>query len=146
MYIQDAYAYFLKCRPSIAQNGLYSELPTQLRNTLINDVFYREIKAINIFNDSDNAFITQIIEFSKPQLFTPGDIIFEMGDCAHEICFLISGSVSIISPGLKNVLVGCCTAGGFFGDFEFFKNSVRTVRYEAVHKCTLLAINFEKIL
>jgi CRP-like cAMP-binding protein len=139
---QEAYSYYLKNRPSVAQSNFWSELPLQLRLKLVNDRFYREIQAVRLFRDGDAEFVSQLIVRSKPYRVSAGQLIHDVGDIAEEITFILEGSVRITVPGFTDVLVGCGTVGGYFGELEFFKTSTRTARYVAVHDCTLLGIEF----
>ena len=128
----------------MAQSGFWTELPPQLRLKLVKDRFYREIQAIHLFRNSDLAFVSQLIVHSKPYHILAGQVIYDIGDMAEEISFVLQGSVRITVPGFKDVLVGCGTVGGFFGELEFFKTSTRTARYAAVHDCLLLGIDFHR--
>jgi hypothetical protein len=142
---KDAYSYYLKQRPSISESGLYNELPTALKFKLANHMFYKEIKNIHVFRNSNNEFITQLVVHSTPYCALAGEILYDFKDVAEEMTFILKGTVRIIvNNGLGDILVGYATRGGFFGDFEFLKKSIRTARYEAVQNCTLLAIGFDK--
>lgn len=139
---QEAYSYYLLNRPSVAQSNFWSELPLQLRLRLVNDRFYREIQAIRLFREGDGEFVSQLIVRSKPYRVLAGQVIHDVGDVAEEISFILEGSVRITVPGFTDVLVGCGTVGGYFGELEFFKTSTRTARYIAVHDCTLLGVEY----
>ena len=140
---QDAYAYYLKKKTSIAERGLFEELPVTLRHKLISHKYAREILDIHLFRNMDRAFLSQLIVHSRPSKVYPGEVIYDCGDVSQEITFILRGSVRIIiNNGYKDVLAGYSTCGGYFGDLEFFKKSVRTARYEAVQSCTFIAINF----
>ena len=133
----------MKRRPTIIEHGLYDELPPSLRHKLTGHNFFREIQSINLFRDIDQAFASQLIVRSRPYRGLSGSIIYECGDIATEMTFILQGSIRIIvNDGQKDMLAGYSTVGGHFGDFEFYKKSVRTARYEAVQSCTLLAIEY----
>lgn len=141
-FTQEAYLYYLKERPSVAQSNFWSELPLQLRLKLVNDRFYREIQAIRLFQDGDAEFVSQLIVRSKPYKVLAGQLIHDVGDIAEEISFILEGSVRITIPGFTDELVGCGTVGGYFGELEFYKTSTRTARYVALHDCTLLGVEY----
>ena len=42
----------------------------------------------------------------------------------------------------KEVLLGQCTTGGYFGDFEFHSKGTRICRFRAVGSCSLLTIKY----
>ena len=144
---QLAYSYYLRGRPIIAEGGLYDVLPVTLRHVLITHKYSRELQAIHVLRTSDQFFAAQLIIHSKPYEATPGEIIYDMRDVAYEMTFILRGSVRIIiDNGFRDVLAGYSTGGGYFGDFEFYKKSVRTARYEAAQSCTLLAIDYKHFL
>ena len=80
---------------------------------------------------------------SKPYKASAGEVIYDSRDVADEMTFILRGSVRImVNDGSKDILAGYSTTGGFFGDFELYKKSVRTARYEAVQNCSLLSVGY----
>ena len=126
---------------------MFEDLPSTLRIKLIGHKYFREIQTIHLFRNSDIDFVSQLVIRSKPYHALAGEIIYDMRDVAEEMTFILRGSVRIIiNDGHKDVLVGYSTAGGFFGDFEFYKKSIRTARYEAAENCSLLAIEYSHFI
>jgi uncharacterized protein YaiE (UPF0345 family) len=131
--VKEAYSYYLKQRPSISESGLYNELPTALKHKLANHMFFKEIQNIHIFRNSNNEFVTQLIVHSIPYCAAAGEILYDTKDVAEEMTFILKGTVRIIvNKGSGDILVGYATRGGFFGDFEFYKKSIRTARYDNI--------------
>ena len=146
---KDAYTYYMKLRPNLAENGLYNELPPNLSIRLVEHAYQREISQIDLFRDFfDRAFIANIMVHSRPFMTQVGQVIYEEGDVAECMCFILRGSVRItrITPSRKkDALLGYATAGNFFGDFEYYKSSLRIARFQCVRNCTMYSIDYEHI-
>jgi CRP-like cAMP-binding protein len=165
--MQKAYLYYLQRMPSLVQGGLFDGLPNEMLHKLIRSSFHREIQAINLFRKCDFQLLADIIVHGRPYRAEEGEVIYEMGDIADEITFIIRGSVGISVFGLGGVggkcypisghdvevgtnsafrtLLGSSTAGGYFGDLECRKQSTRLARYHALETSTFLAIKYVKI-
>jgi CRP-like cAMP-binding protein len=153
--------------PSLVQGGLFDGLPNEMLHKLIRSSFHREIQAINLFRKCDFQLLADIIVHGRPYRAEEGEVIYEMGDIADEITFIVRGSVGISVFGLGGVggkchpiaghdvemgtnsvfrtLLGSSTAGGYFGDLECRKQSTRLARYHALETSTFLAIKYVKI-
>jgi Ion transport protein/Cyclic nucleotide-binding domain len=106
--------------------------------------YTKEIHCIHAFRNSDMDFVSHLMVSSKPYKASTGEVIYDTRDVADEMTFILRGSVRIIvNDGFKDILAGYSTTGGFFGDFEFFKKSVRTARYEAVQSSSLLSVGYK---
>ena len=135
------------------ENGLFDDLPHNLSSKLITHVYYREIHQIDVYRGLDIGFTAQLVVNSRPYQAVMGDIIYDTGDIAEDMSFLLRGTVSILmhNKGEKVTLLGSSTTNGFFGDFEFnygSKNcmrSLRQARYQVVQDCTLYSVDFLKL-
>ena len=146
---KDAYTYYMKLRPNLAENGLYNELPPNLSIRLVEHAYQREISQIDLFRDFfDRAFVASIMVHSRPFMTQVGQVIYEEGDVAECMCFILRGSVRItrVTPSKqRDALLGYATAGNFFGDFEYYRSSLRTARFQCVRNCTMYSIDYEHI-
>lgn len=154
--------------PSLVQGGLFAGLPNEMLHKLIRSSLHREIQAINLFRKCDFQLLADIIVHGRPYRAEEGEMIYEMGDIADEITFIIRGSVGISVFGLGGVggkchpiagqgdiemgtnssfrtLLGSSGSGGYFGDLEYRKQSTRLARYHALETSTFLAIKYVKI-
>jgi len=109
---------------------------------LVHNIYYKEIQRITTFRTQDDTFVQHILMNSKPFQALPKEKIFNHGDVAEEIVFIMMGLIRItIFDGRRNVTVGYSRDGGYFGDFEFYKRTVRMATYHAVQNCSLLSIS-----
>ena len=146
---KDAYLYYMKLRPNLAENGLYNELPPNLSIRLVEHAYQREITQIDVLRDFfDRAFVASIMVHSRPFMAPLGQVIYDEGDVAECMCFILRGSVRITRgtpTRKKDALLGYATAGNFFGDFEYYRSSLRVARFQCVRNCTMYSIDFEHI-
>ena len=99
---KEAYSYYIKLRPDLSETGLYNELPKDLKLRLVQHAYHREIVQINVFRDaSDHAFVAHLIIHSRPFTADLGQIIYDEGDVAEDMTFLLRGSVRITQHGLR---------------------------------------------
>ena len=141
---KQAYAYYLKKVPDLAEEGFYEELPKGIKNHFVQHKFMREIRQIHYFRNCDICMVADLIVHSEPQQALVGDIIYDMGDYASEIAYLMKGSVRLLDlHGTTNVIMGFASSGGYFGDFEYFRKSTRITKYQAAQNCTLFTISYK---
>ena len=100
---------------------------------LIGHSYHREIHQISILSNLELAFACQIVAHSRPYMAAVGEIIYDVGDIAECMSFIMRGTVQILVDTVKksNTLMGASTSNGLFGDFEFnleSKNCMRCVR------------------
>ena len=70
---------------------------------LIHSTYSREIQTIDLFRTSNIHFLSQLIIHIRPYHAASGELIYEMGDIATEVSFIIRGSVRITAFGLGGV-------------------------------------------
>jgi len=145
---KDAYTYYIKMRPSLAEGGLYDELPTALVYRLVEHMFHKEISHVTIFhNITDRAFISRLVVHSRPYQAAFGEVVYEEKGVAECMSFIVRGSVRLTTSagGKRESLVGYATAGNFFGDFEFYRRSLRVAKYVSVRNSNLYSVDYTHI-
>ena len=95
--------YYLQRKQSLAEGGLFDGLPREMLYKLINTTYSREIQTIDLFRNSDIHFLAELILHVRPYHAVTGELIYEMGDIATEVSFIIRGSVRITAFGLGGV-------------------------------------------
>jgi hypothetical protein len=88
---KNAYLYYLQRRPALGERGLFDELPRELRYKLINSTFQREIQRVEFLRNCDMQFLSLIIVHCKPYECKAGEIIYNVGDIAEELSFVVRG-------------------------------------------------------
>ena len=93
--------------PELGETGFYSELPKILKMKFIQHKFGEEIQQIHILRNAPIEFASQLIIYYKPQHSFRGDIIYDIGDYAEEMCFLMNGNVRMLcQSGIIDVIMG----------------------------------------
>ena len=95
--------YYLRRNQSCADGDLFDGLPKEMLYKLINSTYSREIQTIDLFRTSNIHFLSQLIVHVRPYHAATGEVIYEMGDIATEVTFIIRGSVRITAFGLGGV-------------------------------------------
>lgn len=99
-----------------------------------------------MFKNCDENFVVKLVISSKPFQALPGTMIVEKGDVPDEVMFIMRGLVQFTTvgytenDGVVDAVTGYSTEGGFFGDFEYYKRTIRMVSHRAMCNCSLLSI------
>ena len=124
------------------ESEILVELPRPTVIALIYEVYAKDIQDVNLFRTYEKSFVTDLITNARPFEVMKGERIFDEGDVLNDIIFITSGSIEMTKfYGTMSVTLGLCHNGGFFGDFEFLKNTCSIVTYSATKNCSLLAIS-----
>ena len=108
---------------------------------LIQSIYQEEIQTIRVFKKYEDNFVVQIVINSMPFQVKAGENVYEKGDLASDVTFIMLGVIGIMDRNEKTVIKGYCSQGNFFGDIEFLKRSTYVADYHAVHSCNLLSIS-----
>ena len=142
----DAYSYYLKRKSSFGEANILNGLPEELKTKLVYELYFREIKDINLFSQArsydERQFVVKIVQNIKPQRAVRGETIFRAGDIAKNIVFVMSGiiRISTLVDDTQEVVAGYCSKGGFFGEIEYHKKTLRLADYKAILNCSLLSV------
>jgi CRP-like cAMP-binding protein len=142
----DAYSYYLKRKSSFGEAYILDGLPEELKTKLVYELYFREIKDITLFAQArtyaERQFVVRIVQNIKPQRAVRGESIFRAGDIAKNVVFVMSGviRISTLVDDTQEVVVGYCSKGGFFGEIEYHKKTLRIADYKAVLNCSLLSV------
>ena len=89
------YSYFLKRKSSFQENVVLDGLPDEMVITLVHELYCREISSISLFREatsySEKCFIVHLVRNLRPQRAARGEVIFNAGDIATNIVFVMSG-------------------------------------------------------
>lgn len=139
---KEAYTYYLQRKSSFGETGIFDGLPSQILIRLVYNIYEKEIRKITLFNNGAHMFVVQLVVHLQPFQASHGETIFEDGDVSHEIVFVLRGMVRLsVNDGNKDIVAGYSIEGGYFGDFEYYKQSTRIAKYTAAINCNLMAIN-----
>ena len=63
---KDAYAYYYTRQSTLAETGIFEDLPSHLLFKLIHNIYHKEIHKINLFRTMDDSFVQFILMNTKP--------------------------------------------------------------------------------
>ena len=106
------------------------------------NIYSEEISRINLFRlVTDDNFVVRIVTNGKPFQAGPGTLIMEKGDVPDEISFVMRGLVQFsTTDGVIEAISGYSTEGGYFGEFEYYKKTLRLVSHQAMVNCNLFSV------
>ena len=97
---------------------------------------------MKVFRTYDKSFVADLITNTRPFHAIRGEKIFEEGDVLNDIVFIESGLIALSKfNGTKDVIVGLSRDGGYFGDFEYLKNTTCIASYSARKNSSLLSVS-----
>ena len=97
---------------------------------------------MKVFRTYDKSFVADLITNTRPFHAIRGEKIFQEGDVLNDIIFIESGLIALSKfNGTKDVIVGLSRDGGYFGDFEYLKNTTCIASYSARKNSSLLSIS-----
>jgi CRP-like cAMP-binding protein len=142
---KEAYSYYLTKKSSFGESGIFDDLPQPLLFRLVLQLYEKDIKKVQLFCTYECSFVVTLVTNCKPFQATHGEVIFNQGDVSKEIVFVPAGMVrlSVATGSGHHILCGFVTEGGYFGDMEYFRNTVITMaQYSAVSNCEFLSVPY----
>jgi len=113
---------------------------------LIYEVYSKDIQRVKIFKSYEKAFVADLLTSTRPFQAIRGEKLFSEGDVLNDIIFISNGTIVISKfDGNNDVVLGFSRDGGYFGDFEFVKNTTCIANYSAATNCNLLALSHSVI-
>ncbi|KAJ3080360.1 hypothetical protein HK100_010157 [Physocladia obscura] len=85
-----------------------------------------------------DEYLKRLSDTLIPVFFSPGEVIFEEGTIGRDMFFVKTGSVEVIIPGGKSMILN---EGSFFGEAALVANLPRKHTKKAVTACTLYRLS-----
>lgn len=95
----------------------------------------------SIFGDMDPDFMRQIMETADRKTFEEGEILFSIGDPAHNAFFLLKGTVRLSIGGSGRLIHTVNREGEFFGWSSLVGGDSYTATATAISPVTVLSVN-----
>lgn len=139
------------------QKQLLSEIPASLRAEVVSHTHGEIIRNIKFFNDKDPHFLFTILPALKPMKVYKKDVLYNQGDYAEEVFFILKGRVKMyydVNSGLEgglinNVPFNLYVESSYFGDSEIFisqlERNARDSSAIAEIECQLLVITRKEL-
>lgn len=104
------------------------------------------LKNIYLFQSFTEAELDSIAAISEPETFSAGDEIFDQGEAAEAMYLVEMGSLKVIAHGSEDDTDLTMIASGMhFGEIPFLDNQSRSATIEAIERCELIKIPYEKL-
>jgi voltage-gated potassium channel len=145
--IRDYYAYIWKKRLGFDETTFLSGLPRGLQNEVSRHLKFQILEKIPLFSGVEPGFIEEVALNLKPDVYTPGEYVFKIGQAARRMYFVIRGRLEVLNKEGK--IVNTLKDGDFFGEIALFTDQPRTASIRTLTYCDLYILDkdvFEYLL
>jgi len=143
--VKNYYNYLWETRQGITNVNLKSTLPRTLRLEISLFLNREILDKVSLFKNTDEVFISEVIEELEPLVFLPGDFIIRQGEWGDCMYFLSKGSMEVI---VNDKQVAILSEGSPFGETALLENEQRNASIRAVSYCDVYRLSqqsFEKL-
>ncbi|VDK75645.1 unnamed protein product [Dibothriocephalus latus] len=119
------------------EQKVFSHLPDSLKAEIAIHVHLDTLKRVDIFQDAEEGFLSELVLRLRPALYSPGDYICRKGQIGRQMFFVTQGKLEVLAADEVNV-IATLSAGSYFGEISIlnFGNignrrtaSVRSIGY-----------------
>ena len=125
--------------------NLFYSFPKRLRYKIAQSMHKGALDKLMFFKNRDHSFLSDIVPFLTPVLAGEDTYVYQYGEYATEIWFLIKGKIQDRFGVVDPIIVRNTLPGGYFGDLEVMFPSLRKYGAYAVRKCDLLVMSRKQI-
>ena len=100
-----------------------------------------------ILRGAPASLVREIVLSLTPQVFTPGDMIFQYGDPGQEMYMISKGTVEVLDRDKNSIAT--LSDGQFFGEVALLHHAPRNASLRAMDYCDIYSLDrktFEEIL
>lgn len=113
------YVQFVASRESANQEHVLKQMPSSLVAKIAKWQHRKLLASTNVFDGVPEQYLTLLIVRLRARYLQRGDILFKMGDMAHELCFVQSGIVDEFEDDARRRPLRSVTEG-ILGELAFF--------------------------
>lgn len=113
------YIQFVASRESASQEHVLRRMPPTLVAKIAKWQHQKLLASTKIFNGVPEQYITLLLVRLRARYLQRGDILFKLGDMAHELCFIQSGSIDEFEDDARRRPIRSLTEG-ILGELAFF--------------------------
>ncbi|CAF0773189.1 unnamed protein product [Brachionus calyciflorus] len=92
-------------------------LPDNLQKAIAMNVHMETLKRVHVFQDCEPGLLEELVTKLKLQIYSPGDYVCRKGDVGHEMYFIKTGALQVVSPDGTQVYA-TLGAGAAFGEIS----------------------------
>ena len=122
------------------KQNIFNELPRNLRHEIAFAMHGGAARTLEFFKSMDPVIVTAIVPFLVPVFFGCNDFVYNRGEYAEEIYFIVKGKINYMSAENTKV-ISSVLAGGYFGDIEIVMRVERRYSARAFRDSELLLMN-----
>lgn len=140
--IRTYYNYLWEKRRGYDESEVLVELPSSLKMDVALHLNREIIAKVPLFKGASASMIRDLVQEMHPEIFMPGDMIFQTGDIGEEMYFISKGVVEVLST--EGNVVATLTDGQFFGEIALLLSMPRTASVQAREFCDLYKLEKEE--
>ena len=145
--IRNYYNYLWESRLGYDEFTFLKDLPRSLQMEVALSLNKDILERMPILKGAPSSLVREIVLSLSPQVFTPGDMVFQYGDPGKEMYMISKGSVEILDK--ERNAIATLSDGQFFGEVALLHHAPRNASVRALDYCDIYSLDrktFEEIL
>ncbi|XP_078490968.1 potassium/sodium hyperpolarization-activated cyclic nucleotide-gated channel 2-like [Ciona intestinalis] len=122
------------------ENGILSELSTNLREEVVNFNCRHLVASVPFFSNAESDFVTEVVQKLKYEVFQPKDVIVREGEIGKKMYFIQHGLVEVKNSH-RSEPIKQLSDGSYFGEICLLINDRRVASVEAVSYCSTYSLH-----
>ena len=136
---QQYFDYLWDSQVGHRDDRVLEDLPDAMREDVNIHLQRTLVKNVPFFREADDSFIHALIPKLVPQVWVPGQTIFEAGESGTHMYFVSSGVIKIYSA--QGAYLNTLRDGDFFGEIALIKPVTRQASVRSHSYCTTSALS-----
>ncbi|BHF81235.1 hypothetical protein SprV_0702436500 [Sparganum proliferum] len=99
------------------EQKVFSHLPDSLKAEIAIHVHLNTLKRVDIFQDAEEGFLSELVLRLRPALYSPGDYICRKGQIGRQMFFVTQGKLEVLAADEVSV-IATLSAGSYFGEIS----------------------------
>lgn len=114
------YLDYLWIAKNVDLDEVLTVLPNNLQKEIAMNVHMDTLKRVHVFQDCEPGLLEELVTKLKLQIYSPGDFVCRKGDVGHEMYFIKTGALQVVSPDGSQVYA-TLGAGAAFGEISILE-------------------------
>jgi CRP-like cAMP-binding protein len=125
--------------------NLFNELPRNLRYEIASRMYSNAVTKLVFFKGRSKNFIVNVMPFLTPHMFIDDHKVYQVGDFADEMYFILSGRIMYVY-GKKSFVYKSYLKGSYFGEIEIIEKIPRLDQAVTFGRCDLLVLSKDVLI
>ncbi|KAF4729999.1 hypothetical protein FOZ63_023821 [Perkinsus olseni] len=131
---------------NLEEGEVMSILSPPLRTEIMVHLVGGVIRSAPFFTNIPLSMLKKICQVVTRETHAPGDIIFEEGEWASSMYFVIKGKVKLLSRSHGGATIGYLSEGGYFGEVALFMETSRSASAKCLSFCDTICLSRQSLL